>query len=197
VLAGRVTVETPAGIQEWAAYINERDARDAATASLLEGQRGIVFDLDRRLQAGEEFEVRVEFTPDVVVGSAQPWQVSADQAVAEREAAEQYRQTWGPIATVGLGALGALFLLGGPALLYLLWYKLGRDKPVDIVADYLPEPPEELPAGMVGTLLDEQADMQDIIATLVDLARRKAISITEVKTSGFLTTLYPSNMPST
>ena len=51
-----------------------------------------------------------------------------------------------------------------------------------MVADYLPEPPDDLAPGVVGTLLDEQADMQDIIATLVDLAQRKVISITEEKT---------------
>lgn len=186
VLGGRVTVTVPAPIQEWAAYIDEQDARNSATATVLDDRRTIVFDLERRLQAGEEFEVRVQFEPNVVAGAPQPWQVQADQVVAEREAEMAYRQTWGPIATVALGALGALFLLGGPALLYLLWYKLGRDKPVEMVADYLPEPPDDLPPGLVGTLLDEQADMQDIVATLIDLARRKAISITEVKKSGFL-----------
>ena len=72
--------------------------------------------------------------------------------------------------------------LGGPAALYLLWYRLGRDKPVEMVADYLPEPPDDLAPGIAGTLLDEQANMRDIIATLVDLAQRKIISITEEKT---------------
>jgi uncharacterized membrane protein len=66
-----------------------------------------------------------------------------------------------------------------------MWYKYGRDKPVQRVADYLPEPPDDLPPGLAGTLLDESADMQDIVATVVDLARRKALSITEVKEEGF------------
>ena len=96
-----------------------------------------------------------------------------------------FRARWGPILTLVFGALGLLFLLGGPAALYLLWYRLGRDKPVEMVADYLPEPPDDLAPGVVGTLLDEQADMQDIIATLVDLAQRKVISITEEKTGQF------------
>jgi hypothetical protein len=187
VLDGRVSVRAPAVIHEWAAYINERDARDSVTATLINDGRTIIFDLDRRLQSGEELEVRAEFAPGFVAGAPQPWQAQADAAAAQREAEMNYRQTWGPIATLGLGALGALFLLGGPALLYLLWYKLGRDKPVELVADYLPEPPDELPPGIVGTLLDEQADMQDIVATLVDLARRKAISITETKSGMFLT----------
>jgi hypothetical protein len=187
VLDGRVSVRTPAVIQEWAAYINERDARDSVTATVLNDRRTVVFELGRRLQSGEELEVRAEFAPGVVAGAPQPWQAQADAIAAQREAEMQYRNTWGPIATLGLGALGALFLLGGPALLYALWYNWGRDKPVELVADYLPEPPDNLPPGIVGTLLDEQADMQDIVATLVDLARRKAISITETKSGMFLT----------
>src|SRR4029079_3684515 len=73
-------------------------------------------------------------------------------------------------------------------LLYLFWYKRGRDKPVSKVAEYLPEPPSPLAPGMAGTLLDERVDMEDIIATLVDLARRKAISITEVQEEGIFRT---------
>lgn len=187
VLDGRVNVFVPAEIQEWGAYINTRDAQDSASATVLEGRKTVVFDLDRRLNSGQDFEVRVQFPHGVVAGTVQPWQAQADADVAAREAEQVYRDTWGPLATLGFGALGALFLFGGPALLYLLWYRLGRDKPVDVVADYLPEPPDDLPPGVAGVLLDEQVDMQDIIATLVDLARRKAISITEEKKGSFLT----------
>ncbi|MFZ1755595.1 MAG: DUF2207 domain-containing protein, partial [Caldilineaceae bacterium] len=187
VLNGRVNVFVPAEVQEWAAYINGRDAKDSASATLLEGKKTVVFDLDRRLNSGQDFEVRVQFPHGVVAGTVQSWQTRADQQVAAREAEQAYLDRWGPIATLGFGALGALFLFGGPALLYLLWYKLGRDKPVDIVADYLPEPPDDLPPGVAGVLLDEQVDMEDIIATLVDLARRKAISITEEKKGRLLT----------
>lgn len=178
---GRVSVVAPARIQEWAAYINSADAREDASATLAQSGQEIVFELDRSLRPGQEFEVRVEFAPGAVAGAPQLWQQRADAEAAAREAEVQFRQTWGPIATLGFGALGLLLLLGGPALLYVLWYRLGRDKPVEMVADYLPEPPDDLPPAVVGTLLDEQADMQDIVATLVDLAQRKAISITEEK----------------
>src|SRR5690606_37391028 len=67
----------------------------------------------------------------------------------------------------------------GPAGLYVLWQKRGRSKPVEMVADYLPEPPDTTAPGLAGTLLDETVDMPDILATIVDLARRQAISITE------------------
>lgn len=186
VLAGRVRVIMPstANIQQWAAYVNSVDARDRATAALIEGGRAIVFDLTRRLNPGEEFEVRVEFTPDVVDGVAQPWQAAADAEAARLEAEQSFRQRWGPVANVGLVALTLLLLFGGPAAAYTLWYVRGRDKVVDQIAEYLPEPPTDLPPGLAGTLLDESVDMQDILATIVDLARRRAISITEERQEG-------------
>ena len=58
--------------------------------------------------------------------------------------------------------------------------------PVGLIADYLPEPPSDLPAGMVGTLVDESADMQDILASILDLARRGVLEIEEVQEPGFL-----------
>ena len=68
--------------------------------------------------------------------------------------------------------LALLILVGGPLLVLAIWYSLGRDPEVGIVADYLPEPPSNLPPGVAGTLIDERADMKDIVATIVDLARR-------------------------
>ena len=191
VQAGRVNVVAPAAIQEWAAYTKRgggvwADARADATASLLESGREIAFVINRSLAPGEEFEVRVEFAPGVVAGESQFWQARADAEAAKREAAIRFRERWGPILTLVFGAFGILFLLGGPAALYLLWYRLGRDKPVEMVADFLPEPPDDLAPGVVGTLLDEQADMEDIVATLVDLAQRKIISITEEQTGSLL-----------
>ena len=183
VLASTINVNLPAGATatEWAAYVNNEDAQAYATATVSDERRQVAFALTRRLSADEEFEVRVQFPPGVVAGTAAPWQQSADEVTAAQEAAAARRQLWGPWATLVLGALGLLLLFGGPAALYLLWYRVGRDKPTELVADYLPEPPDELTPGLVGTLLDETADMQDVIATLVDLARRQVISITEAR----------------
>ncbi len=142
--------------------------------------------MQRRLEDQEEFEVRIQFPHGIVAGVAPVWQQQADEVQAQRDAELAYRQQWGTWATLAFGALGLLFMLGGPAGLYVLWYRFGRDKPVAMVADYLPEPPDALTPGMAGTLLDEAVDMEDIIATLVDLARRQAISITEVQEDSFL-----------
>ncbi|GIK75968.1 MAG: hypothetical protein BroJett021_49560 [Chloroflexota bacterium] len=187
VLASRVRVfvPAPATIDEWAAYINNSDARDSVTAERLDNNRAILFTTQRTLRAGEELEVRAQFTSGVVAGAAPAWQAAADARAAQLEAEQAYRDRWGPVATVLLGVLSLALLLGGPALVYLMWYKYGRDKPVERIADYLPEPPDDLAPGLAGTLLDDSADMQDIVATIVDLARRKALSITEVKEEGF------------
>jgi len=148
VQAGRVNVVAPATIHEWAAYTNRgeawQDAREIASATRLESGREIAYVIDGSLAPGQAFEVRVEFTPGVVAGEPQPWQIRADAEAAAREAELSFRARWGPLLTLLFGALGLLFLLGGPAALYLLWYRLGRDKPVEMVADYLPEPPDDL-----------------------------------------------------
>ena len=181
----RVLVPAPAVIQKTGAYINGGDAGYRVESRQLDDQRAAIFDTTETLDAGEELEVRVEFTPNVVVGTAPYWQADADAEAARRAEAQAFQDQWAPVATVGLGALGLILLFAGPVLVYLLWYRVGRDKPVARVADYLPEAPDDLPPGLAGTLLDDTADMQDVIATIVDLARRKVLSITEEKQEGF------------
>lgn len=74
-----------------------------------------------------------------------------------------------------------LILVGGLMLVLVLWYVRGRDPHAGPVADYLPEPPDDLPPGATGTLLDEHADEHDVIATLLGLARHGAVDIVEVR----------------
>ncbi|MFM7171592.1 MAG: DUF2207 family protein, partial [Caldilinea sp.] len=184
----RVVVPSPATIEQRGAYLGAAEAGDEVLSRLLDSNRTALFESQRSLSAGEELEVRVQFTAGVVAGSAPSWQAAADTEAAQVEAEEAFRERWGPVATVAFGLLGLALLLGGPVLVYLMWYRFGRDKPVERVADYLPEPPDELAPGLAGLLLDDSADMQDVIATLVDLARRKVLSITEVHEAGFFRT---------
>jgi hypothetical protein len=173
-------------VQEYAAYINEADARGRAVAEVAGGGDAVLFTLTDQLDPGEDFEARVEFTPNVVAGQQQAWQRSADVAAEQRAQEVAFQQRWGPIATLSFCALGLLLTLGGPAGLYALWYRRGRNKAVPRVAEYLPGPPDDLAPGLAGTLLDESADMEDVLATIVDLARRGVISITEDTKPGFL-----------
>ncbi len=77
---------------------------------------------------------------------------------------------------VGMAGL----LVGGVVALLVLWYVRGRDPAIDKVAEYVTEPPDDLPPGAAGTLLDERADHQDVVATLLGLARHGAIQIHEI-----------------
>lgn len=69
--------------------------------------------------------------------------------------------------------------VGGFVTIVILWFVRGRDPATGLVADILPEPPDDLPPGAAGTLLDEHVDHQDVVATLLGLGRHGAIQIVD------------------
>ncbi len=165
VLASTVTVHLPEGAvaEKAAAYFAE------ATVSGI-GTNTVVFTAQEVLDPGQEMEVRVQFPHGVVKGSAPGWQRAEDLK---------------PMMDLGLGVLGALFVIGGPLFMVLLWYVRGRDPHVELPTDYLTEPPSDAPPGVAGALVDERADLQDVLATVVDLARRGYLEIEEIATRRF------------
>lgn len=74
----------------------------------------------------------------------------------------------------------AFLLVGGLVTIIVLWYVRGRDPATGMIAEYITEPPDDLPPGAAGTLLDERADHHDVVATLLGLARHGAIQIHEI-----------------
>ena len=62
--------------------------------------------------------------------------------------------------------------------MFWLWYTRGRDPEVGSVAVQY-EPPQGLTPGEVGTLVDDEAAMRDITATIVDLAVHGFLTIEE------------------
>jgi len=70
-------------------------------------------------------------------------------------------------------------LVLGTVWIFLRWYSRGRDPAVGTVPTVLSEPPGDLPPAVAGTLVDERADVQDVVATLVDMARRGLLRIVE------------------
>jgi hypothetical protein len=133
----------------------------------------VVYQPTRALAAGEGVEIALAFNPDAVTGPVPQWQQEYDRA-AERE------------AQIGVlsGVLAAATLVAVPLGLYLLWFLAGRDPSAGVVPEYIAEPPSDLPPGVIGTLVDEQADTPDVVATVVDLARKGALTITENATQG-------------
>lgn len=101
-----------------------------------------------------------------------------------------------------------LLLLFLPGLaMFLVWYKKGRDwrfdspnafdldpgqpqrlrplfEPINIPMAY--EPLKNLTPGEAGLMIDERVDNQDVVAEIVDLARKKYLSIERVENKGFL-----------
>lgn len=70
--------------------------------------------------------------------------------------------------------------------LYWLWYRKGRDVGERGVVQVQYEPPEDMTPLEAGTLIDEKTDTRDIVAEIIDLARRGYIKITETEEKGFL-----------
>jgi len=72
-----------------------------------------------------------------------------------------------------------LFLVGGIVGVIMLWFVRGRDPATGLVAEIITEPPDDLPPGAAGTLVDEHVHHHDVVATLLGLARHGAITIQE------------------
>jgi uncharacterized membrane protein YgcG len=66
----------------------------------------------------------------------------------------------------------------------LIWTRRGRDEPAQIYAKYVNEPPSNLSPGLVGALIDEKVDTKEMLATVVDLARRGYLEIREGSLDG-------------
>ncbi len=144
---------------------------DNATYTIASDLRSVTFQA-YNIPANREFEVGVRFPAGYVPSAKPSW-----QEAYEREQA--WNETGRPIFNLLFGGAGVLLLIGGTLGVYLLWLSRGRDPKVGPVPTYLSEPPSDLPPAVVGTLVDERVDLQDIIATLVDLARRGAIDMQE------------------
>jgi hypothetical protein len=123
---------------------------------------------------GDALEARIEF-PALVSATAPAWQ----QADDEQRLREQDRDSRDALLQIMLAGAGLLALTAGSVGLYGVWYLRGRDPGVGAVASYLSEPPDDLPPGAAGALVDEVVNERDIVATLVDLGKRGALNITE------------------
>jgi len=162
-----VTVKAPP-----AATIENMDAYFAKADMQLLDKQTAQFTAKEPIPPGQPLEVRVQFTHGVVAGTAAAWQAKAEQ--------EQTTSRWRTVINIFVMMLALMLFFLAPVALYLLWYKWGRDPNPQIAPEYLPEPPSNLPPGMVGALVDEKADTRDVLASIVDMARRGYLHIEEL-----------------
>ncbi len=136
------------------------------------------------LTGSEGFSIRVQYphTPEARQSS---WQVAFDER-------RSFEENVLPLVNIGTCLLSMLIGLGVPLAVYARWRTHGRDPEVGPVPQYLAELPSKLPPGVVGALLDETADMRDILATLIDLARRGYLVIEEEKAASLFGTIQNS-----
>ncbi len=128
------------------------------------------------IQGNQFFEIRVQY-PHNPSMQKPPWQDSFDRR-------RNYEQNVEPLLNIGFIAIAILIVLGGPLGLYALWYTKGRDPKVGLVPEYLSEPPSDLPPAVAGSLVDEEANVCDVLSTLVDLATRGYLVFEEDQTDG-------------
>lgn len=181
VLASAVTVRLPADVPPdglTSALYRARPgdtlgARPAVGSATRVDARTVRFEVGA-LPPRTGAEVRVQFPSGLVAGPPPAWQAEADRQ-------DRISQTVAPIGGFASLLVTALVLAGGGALLLFLWLTRGRDPGVGRVAPVLDRPPSDLPAPLAGTLVDEVADARDAVATLVDLAQRGVVTLTDVR----------------
>ncbi|MCD6360158.1 MAG: DUF2207 domain-containing protein, partial [Armatimonadetes bacterium] len=64
----------------------------------------------------------------------------------------------------------------------------GRDREVGEFAEYIPEPPSDISPAVAGTLMDERAGMREVVAAIVNAARKGYIRIEEKSAGTWLGT---------
>ena len=163
-----VSIHLPQGIAAGSniAAVRGDESSNRVNVATSEDGRRTTFTTNGTLFSGDTLEVGVRFPTGQL-----------DLATPEWQKAEQQNDIIG----LAVAALSGLLLVTGPIGVAALWYTRGRDPQVGLVAEYLTEPPSDLPPAIAGSLIDETADMSDILSTLVDLARRGYLTIDESK----------------
>lgn len=172
VLAASMTVRLPRPVDLTQTVVAQDDAIVAPDAHTQDGQVWTWQAQD--LSANEAFSVRLQFPPLVEVAPP-AWQQRDDEQRQRAIVAEERRA----LVNVMFFGIGLLAVVGGGIGVYGLWYLRGRDPHVGLVTDFLPQPPDDLPPGAAGALVDEVVHQRDIVATLVDLARRGVVAMNE------------------
>ena len=133
------------------------------------------------IEQGDALEARLEF-PKMTAAVVPNWQAADDEQRAQEERLAPYKA----LANAIMLGVGLLLLVGGIIGVIVLWFTKGRDAPVALPIDLLREPPDDLPPGVVGTLIDERAHDHDVIAAIVALGERGIVQIEEKEKGGVL-----------
>lgn len=181
VQSSTITLALPEGIQaaSTTGLYNGRESDNIQTAVSEDG-RTVTFQLAGPRPSGTDVEVGVRFPTGQLNVTTPAWQQAEQRA---------------DVINLILLFVGLFIVIAGPLLALLLWYLFGRDPDVGVVPDYLSEPPDDTPPAVVGTLVDETAHIHDVMSTLVDLAERGYLTMTEKAAHGKDYTFARTNEP--
>ena len=174
------------GIIQHSCYVGPPGSSETCPTEIV-NDREVHFTADRTLPAGQGMTIAIGYTKDMVPI------LKVDKPLSIGE------QLWLDAKQPLNILLAAGSLLLGISLPWWLWWKRGRDwwwqqpgvlesnqlsrlKPWNrkpqVVVEFTP--PENLRPAQLGVLLDETADTLDITSTIIDLASRGFITITEL-----------------
>ncbi|MCX8034073.1 MAG: DUF2207 domain-containing protein [Thermodesulfovibrio sp.] len=119
--------------------------------------RQVIFTLTRPLSPHEGMTVAVGWSAGLInIQTGPPW----------------WKNSWLHVTIY----ISSLF-----GFLYWLWWNKGRDIGVRGVIQVQYEPPQDMTPIEAGALIDERADTRDIVAEIIDLARRGYVRIIEIE----------------
>ncbi|MEK7310638.1 MAG: DUF2207 domain-containing protein [Chloroflexota bacterium] len=136
----------------------------------------VTYTSTRVVNAYEGVGIQLVFRHGAVTGPKPSWQVEFDRK-------DNFEQNVKPWIDLGLWAIAVALLVGLPGALYLIWYLFGRDPGPGLTPDYIAQLPSDLPPGLAGVMIDEKADLRDLTATLIDLARRGFVILEETESA--------------
>lgn len=172
VRASRIEVHLPEGVP-----VDVATSYPDTWAQSISGST-VIWEAPDTIPSGGYVEVRVQY-PHNPAMEKPGWQAGFDRQ-------RNYDENIKPIVGVVLALVAVLIGAGGILWVYSRYMTHGRDPEAVVVPEYLAEPPSNERPGVVGVLLDERADMKDIMATLIDLAQRGYIVIEQTSEGGIL-----------
>jgi uncharacterized membrane protein YgcG len=173
ITSATATVRAPAQLNQTGCYAGALRSTDRC-GGIESIANGAIYKSGRTLEPGDDFTIVAGLRKGVV---PEPQPILRDRP---RELADFFdlQPTW--------LALAAFVAVGGVAAVVWLWSRVGRDdrEHETIVPEF--EPPDKLRPAQIGLLIDERADTLDVTATIVDLAVRGFLTITEIPKDGLL-----------
>lgn len=182
VETAEVIIGFPAGVSLETAHLEGGRLQRRAN-----GQVAIIH--EGAIPAGASWQIRVTLPPQATQASKPDWQQAVEQAAAAGQAI-QAQNRMAAIRTaqtqLTLATLSGLLLMGGWLAVLLVWYSWGRDRPGQILPDYLSEPPSTLPPGLVAYLLEETPTVKGVLASLLHLATLGLLRVDFSEALGFV-----------